>query len=135
MSVEFIDNSIAVKNAIREASIKWLHEAAGEIQGQAMRNTRVDSGDTKQSWQYKVDESALKATIGSNLQNAIWEEFGTGQYALHGDGRKTPWSYQDRNGKWHTTKGKKPSRAFYKAYTMKKSQVKKAFESEMRGIK
>ena len=135
MSVEFIDNSIAVKNAIRSAAIKWLYEAAGEIQGQTMRNTRVDSGDTKQSWQYKVDEAALKATIGSNLQNAIWEEFGTGQYALKGDGRKTPWSYQDKNGRWHTTKGKKPSRAFYKAYTMKKSQVKKAFENSMRGLK
>lgn len=135
MSLEFIDNSVAVKDAIEAAAIKWLYEAAGEVQAQAMRNTRVDTGKTKQSWEYKVDEGALKATVGSNAENAIWEEFGTGQYALKGDGRKTPWSYQDRNGVWHTTTGKKPTRAFHKAYTMNKSKLKKAFENELRGLK
>lgn len=135
MSVEFIDNSIAVKNAIKSAVVKWLHEAVGEVQAQVMRNTRVDTGKTKQSWEYTVDADALKAVVGSNAENAIWEEFGTGQYALHGDGRKTPWSYQDRNGKWHTTKGKRPQRAFFKAYAMSKSKLKKSFESTMRGLK
>lgn len=135
MSVEFIDNSIAVKNAIEAAAIKWLHEAAGEVQAQAMRNTRVDTGKTKQSWEYTVDTAAKKAVVGSNAENAIWEEFGTGQYALKGNGRKTPWSYQDRNGRWHTTKGKQPTRAFFKAYTITKPKLKKSFENAMRGLK
>ena len=134
-NLEFVDNSVQVKDAIEAAAIKWLHEAGGEIQAQAMRNTRVDTGKTKQSWEYKVDTDALKVTIGSNEQNAIWEECGTGQYAIKGNGRKTPWSYQDRNGKWHTTRGKKPTRAFFKAYTMNKSKLKKSFESAMKGIK
>ena len=135
MSVEFEDNSIAVKDAIEAAAIKWLYEAAGELQAQVMRNTRVDTGKTKQSWEYRVDAATKKAVVGSNAENAIWEEFGTGQYALHGDGRKTPWSYQDRNGNWHTTKGKRPQRAFFKAYTMSKSKLKKSFENVMRGLK
>ena len=133
-SVKFIDNSVQVKAAIEAAAIKWLHEAAGEIQGQAMRNTRVDTGKTKQSWEYKVDTAAMKATVGSNAENAIWEEFGTGQYALKGDGRKTPWHYQDREGNWHTTTGKQPTRAFYKAYKMSKPKLKKSFENSMRGL-
>ena len=135
MSAEFTDNSVQVKNAIEAAAVKWLHEAGGEIQAQAMRNTRVDTGKTKQSWEYSVDTGTLKAVVGSNAENAIWEEFGTGQYALHGDGRKTPWSYQDRNGKWHTTKGKRPTRAFHKAFTMSKAKLKKSFESAMRGLR
>lgn len=134
-SVEFIDNSVQVKDAIEAAAIKWLHEAAGEIQAQTMRNTRVDTGKTKQSWEYRVDTAAKKAIIGSNAENAIWEEFGTGQYAIKGNGRKTPWHYQDRNGNWHTTRGKKPTRAFFKAYTMNKSKLKKSFENGMRGLK
>lgn len=133
-SVEFIDNSVQVKSAIEAAAIKWLHEAAGEIQAQAMRNTRVDTGKTKQSWEYRVDTAEKKAVVGSNAENAIWEEFGTGQYAIKGNGRKTPWRYQDRNGNWHTTRGKKPTRAFFKAYTMNKSKLKKSFESAMRGL-
>lgn len=133
-SVEFIDNSVQVKSAIEAAAIKWLHEAAGEIQAQTMRNTREDTGKTKQSWEYRVDTAEKKAVVGSNAENAIWEEFGTGQYAIKGNGRKTPWKYQDRNGNWHTTRGKKPTRAFFKAYTMNKSKLKKSFESAMRGL-
>ena len=58
-----------------------------------------------------------EAIIGSSDQNAIWEEFGTGEHALQGNGRKGGWSYQDEKGDWHYTTGKKPSRAFFKAYT------------------
>ena len=70
MSVEFEDNSIAVKDAIEAAAIKWLYEAAGELQAQVMRNTRVDTGKTKQSWEYRVDAATKKAVVGSNAENA-----------------------------------------------------------------
>lgn len=119
----FSDNSELVKKMLEEATVSGVLEAAGEVQAQVIRNTRVDSGITKQSWQTKVENNGHTAIVGNTLQNAIWEEFGTGQYALHGDGRKTPWSYQDRNGKWHTTKGKKPSRAFQHAFTEKKNDM------------
>lgn len=128
MSLEFEDNSMACKKKLEEKAIKWLYESAGELQAQVQRNTRVDSGQTKGSWQYKVDEGAQKAYVGSNLENAIWEEFGTGEYALHGDGRKTPWKYQDRHGNWHTTKGKRPRRALFKAYKSKEAGIRKAYE-------
>ena len=42
MSVLFEDNSIRVKEALNEAIIAYLHEAAGEVEAQAKRNTRVD---------------------------------------------------------------------------------------------
>lgn len=150
-SVEFIDNSVQVKSAIEAAAIKWLHEAAGEIQAQAMRNTREDTGKTKQSWEYRVDTAEKKAVVGSNAENAIWEEFGTGQYALKGDGRKGGWYVPEekltqkaksrmkkvigKNGKvFYFTRGKRPTRAFFKAYTMNKSKLKKSFENIMRGL-
>ena len=95
----------------------FLEESAGELESQAMRNTRVDTGQTKGAWSHKVEESALQAIVGNPLENAIWEEFGTGEYAVNGNGRKTPWRYQDVRGNWHTTTGKRPSRAFEKART------------------
>lgn len=133
--LKFKDNSIAVKKALGAACIAWLHEAAGELEAQVKRNTRVDSGQTKGSWTNKVDESAQKAVVGSNLENAIWEEFGTGQYAIQGNGRKTPWVYKDRHGEWHITKGKRPTRALFKAFTINKPKLKKALESMLRGLK
>ncbi len=73
MPVKFEDNSIKVKAKLDDATIAFLHEAAGELKSQAQRNqTRVDTGDTKGKWDYKVDEGAGVATVGNPLENAIW---------------------------------------------------------------
>ena len=121
MSVQFTDNSAAVKAALDDAVIAYLYEAGGELEAQVKRNSRVGTGQLKNSWAYKVDESKGECVIGSPLENAIWEEFGTGEYALHGDGRKGGWYYQDDKGKWHHTYGKAPHRAFQRAFTSLKN--------------
>lgn len=134
MSVEFKDNSLKVKAALNEKTIAWLHEAAGEIESQSKRNTRVDTGQLKNSWANTVDESNGTATVGSPLENAVWEEFGTGEYALHGDGRKTSWTYKDRKGKWHRTSGKRPSRALNNAFASSKGKLKARLEQILKGM-
>lgn len=128
--ITFHDNSTHVKAALNEAAIAFLYEAGGELEAQVKRNTRVDTGQLKNSWTYNVDESKGVTTIGSPLENAIWEEFGTGQYALNGDGRKdVPWSYQDDKGEWHKTSGKKPHRALQSAFNSLKNPLIKRAES------
>ena len=84
MSVEFEDYSMQVKEALGNAAVSFLHEAAGELAAATARNSRVRTGQTKGSYEYKVEESGEEPTayIGSNLENAIWEEYGTGEYAL-----------------------------------------------------
>ena len=134
MSVEFKDNSLKVKAALNEKTIAWLHEAAGEIESQSKRNTRVDTGQLKNSWANTVDESNGIATVGSPLENAVWEEFGTGEYALHGDGRKTAWTYKDRKGKWHRTSGKRPSRALNNAFASSKGKLKSRLEKMLKEL-
>lgn len=128
MSVQFKDNSIKVKEALNDAITAFLHEAAGELSSQVQRNTRVDTGQLKSSWDYRIDEGAKEATIGSGLENAIWEEFGTGEHALQGNGRKGGWLYEDRHGEVHFTRGKTPSRAFFKAYTSSRPKIIKRAE-------
>lgn len=129
MPVEFIDNSVQVKAAINAAVIAYLYEAGGELEAQVKRNTRVDTGQTKGQWQYVVDESKLEVVVGNPLENAIWEEFGTGEYALNGDGRKGGWYYVDRKGARHFTRGKTPSRALQNAFTsLKAALIKRAAE-------
>ena len=128
MSVEFRDNSIHVRNALNDAVIAYLHEAGGELEAQVKRNTRVDTGQTKGSWTHVVDESRKTCTVGSPLGNAIWEEFGTGEFAAEGNGRKGGWYYQDvKTGKFVHTFGKKPSRAFSNAFnSLKESLINRA---------
>lgn len=134
--VEFEDNSFKVKQAIESACKSWLYEAAGEVESAVKRgcDSYVDTGQTKNSWQYKVDDSSMEAVIGSDYQNAIWEEFGTGIYSAKGDGRKTPWKYKDAEGKWHRTSGKKARHIFQKAYDSLKNKLKSSLQEKLRGL-
>lgn len=131
MAVEFKDNSIAVKAALGDAAEAFLREAAGELVSQTARNTRVDTGQLKNSWQYTIRGSV--AMIGSPLENAIWEEFGTGEYALEGDGRKGGWIYRNKEGKTVFTLGKRPNRTLYRAFTGKKNQLIRRAEDIVKG--
>lgn len=126
----FVDNSAIVKANIEGAILAWLYETSGELKSQTQRNSRVDTGSTKNSFQHKIDVAGLKGYVGSNHQNAIWEEFGTGIYAEQG-GRQTPWSYQDLKGNWHRTFGKKKTRAFRKAYRSVRPLAVKALEAKL----
>lgn len=126
-NIVFENNSVQVMNVIKETAIAWLHEASGEIEAQTKDNYdaagRVDTGETKGSFKHHVDEGELKSTIGSDMENAIWEEYGTGIYAESG-GRQTPWVYMDpKTGNFYTTRGKKGHRPFQHAYDSKQSTI------------
>ena len=134
MAVEFKDFSIQVMDAMGDGINIVLEECAGLLESQVKRNSRVKSSKTKNSFRHHVDDDSHVATIGSSEENAIWEEFGTGEHALNGDGRKGGWAYQDEKGDWHFTHGKKPSRAFWKAYTSLKNKIIKHIQEFMKGL-
>jgi HK97 gp10 family phage protein len=132
--VEFIDNTIQVKEAIDNKINAVLEECAGELESQVKRNTRVDTGKTKSSFRHSVDDGNHVATVGSTDENAIWEELGTGEYALNGNGRKGGWKYVDEEGHGHFTMGKKPSRAMWNAYTALKSKIINRIQNSLKGL-
>ena len=130
----FEDFSVEVKSVLKDKAISFLDEIGGEIRSQAQRNSRRKTSQTAGSYQYKVDDDALAVHIGSDYWNAIYEEFGTGEYALNGDGRKGGWFYKDASGKGHFTHGKKAKRPLFKAYTALKSQLQKMAQERFRGL-
>lgn len=65
-------------------------------------------GALKASLTYVVSAAQKTVTIGSNLFYSVYVELGTGIFAEKGNGRKTPWVWQDFNGKWHFTRGMAP---------------------------
>lgn len=132
--IQFIDYSIKVKSAINGMLGAVLEECAGELESQVKRNSRVDTGKTKNSFRHYVDDAEYVAYIGSSDENAIWEEYGTGEYALNGNGRKGGWSYKDEKGKWYHTNGKKPSRAFWNAYNSMKNKIIKRIQDSLKGL-
>lgn len=107
MGVTFEDNSENCKNAIKASALAFLYEIGGEIRSQTQRNSRRKTGRTAGTYEYMVDENELAVHIGSNDVNAIWEEFGTGEHAINGGGRKGYWVFVDTGGKPQAVKGGK----------------------------
>lgn len=132
--VVFKDFTVQVMDAMDNRINAALEEVAGELESAAKRNSRVDSGQTKNSFKHRVNDDKHEAYIGSDHENAIWEEFGTGEYALEGNGRKGGWFYEDEQGVGHFTRGKKPSRAFYHAYTSLKNSIIKFLQDSLKGL-
>lgn len=83
--VEFQDFSFSVKADLNDESLKWLRETALSIEAHAKRNCKTDyqEGEKQLKGSYKAEVNAEtgEAQIGSPLQAAYWEEFGTGSYA------------------------------------------------------
>ena len=131
MSIEFIDNSDKLKALLEEALIAGLEAAAGEIESQAASNTPVATGKLKGAWGHEVNEAEMYALIGNTEEYAIWHEFGTGEFASEGNGRKGGWFYEDSEGNGHFTYGVQPKRMLQNAFNTKKNTVKKIFEHEI----
>lgn len=135
MGVVFKDFSDEVISKINQLGVEWLEEASGEVEAQTKRNTKVKTGKTKNSWEHRVHAHKLEAEVGSRYKNAVWEEFGTGIHALNGDGRKdVPWFYKTPDGIGHMTSGKRPRRAFFKAYESKKNSIIRACKRKFKEL-
>lgn len=144
-----------IQGKINSAALEWLEETSGEIESQVKRNTRTDFGQLKNSWTHQVDRGAGEAVVGSPLENAIWEEYGTGEHAAEGNGRSTPWyvpvesatgtkkpSYNGKvivvygkNGKaYYKTNGKEPQKMFQTALDSTIPKAKKAIAAKLKKI-
>lgn len=95
MAVQFIDNSIEVKAEINEKTIGWLQAWANEIASTAKDTCTMtdDNGQLRESYRAEVDNGAGKAQVGSSLESALWEEYGTGEHAVRNPHRSGWWVY------------------------------------------
>ena len=128
MSVKFTDNSAKVINNIEKKAIAFLEEAKATFSAQAADNSPVDTGALKKSFVTDsiVVDKEHTAYIGSSLEYAVYQEYGTGEYALEGNGRQGGWVYKDpKTGERRFTRGTKPKRMLYHAFQSKKEKVKR----------
>ena len=147
MAWKFEDNSIKVTEALEKVGKEWLEDATRILLNQTVQNSRVDTGQTKSSWKRVVEGD--RGIVGSTSENALWEEFGTGHYAVNKDGRQTPWyvpveGYTGHkkptfNGKvvivygkggkaFYKTNGKKPNRPLENAKNSTEKKIQKRLE-------
>jgi hypothetical protein len=160
-NVIFEDNSIEVIGLLEETILNALEECAAELESATKRNTsvgKISGGKTKGSWRHVIDDETYTAYIGNPLETAIWLEYGTGEYALNGDGRKGGWYIPIGNGegmiseavanaygfkvvngkdgmKYAHTYGMHPQRPLFKSFNDNKEKIIKHIENELKGMK
>lgn len=156
--IVFNDFTDKVTEAVESTILNWLEEASSELESQTA--TRSRSREVASKWEHRVDRDKYIAYVGNPLQMAIWEEYGTGEYALKGDGRKGYWVYvkghtsSSPSTKQYTlkeakrtmaflrkkgleayyTNGQEPTRALHHAFTTNESMIKDVLKDKLKGV-
>ena len=114
--VEFEGLDTIIKRLDELTDVKKVEQAINQstllVESSAKQNaSNCKSTGALQNSIISTVETTNDAVIGyvsTNLEYAPYVEYGTGLFAENGNGRQTPWKYQDDDGNWHTTKGQHP---------------------------
>lgn len=127
IDIQITDNSGEILREMEHKQQAILEAWGITGEGYGKKNCQVDTGRARNSITHAVRGNVVY--IGSNLSYFPWLELGTGIYASDGKGRKSPWGYYDRNGKYHITRGMKPSHTIKKAASEHNEEYKRIAEN------
>ena len=104
------DNSV---NKMQELLMQNMEQTLDHVAGKAKEKVGVGTGalraDTR-SLGVEIVGDEVHGAVGNSLEYAIYHHQGTGIYASDGNGRKTPWVYEDpKTGEKIYTRGSKPN--------------------------
>lgn len=104
------DNSV---NQMQELLMHHMELTLDHIAEKAKEKVGVGTGalraDTR-SLGVEIVGDEVHGAVGNSLEHAIYHHQGTGIYASDGNGRKTPWVYEDpKTGEKIYTRGSKPN--------------------------
>ena len=104
------DNSV---NKMQELLMQNMEQTLDHVAGKAKEKVGVGTGalraDTR-SLGVEIVGDEVHGAVGNSLEYAIYHHQGTGIYAEEGNGRKTPWVYENpKTGEKIYTRGSKPN--------------------------
>ncbi|MBT2661945.1 HK97-gp10 family putative phage morphogenesis protein [Bacillus sp. ISL-45] len=99
-----------------EKAKRIVMETAYLIQANARSLAPSDDGNLRKSIEVEIRDGGLTSVVTVGAHYAIYVEFGTGIYAVNGDGRQTPWTYySDKLGRFINTRGMRAKPYWYPA--------------------
>lgn len=132
VDVKMESNKAEVLAASKEQIFAWLEAIGEDAAGTAAKFAPVDTGRLKNSISSVVSEDEQAVYVGTNVEYAIYHEFGTGKYAEGGGGRATPWMFQDKDGNWHWTHGVPAKHFLQFGCTAHQDQYKQMLEAKLK---
>lgn len=123
--MNFQDNSDQVIRQMTQVVKGALTKGSLVLVGQVKTLSRRDTGALSDSFSHELEENdgEITSKIGSPLDYAIYNEFGTGEFAENGSGRKGGWWYTTPDGEKRFTKGMKPNPALRTSFRKNKKRV------------
>lgn len=104
------------------------------VEAEAKSTVKKDLGQLAGSIRSDIETKGteINGYVSANTEYALFYHEGTGIYAKDGNGRKTPWMYQDKNGKWIKTSGQKPKPFLKDAVEKNKDKINKIIEQSLK---
>jgi hypothetical protein len=142
------DNTDAIIKALERQCLAALEELGLRAEGYAKMKAPVGTPEStgvvnyvssglKKSITHKVVNREVYIGTNNKAPNGApypaYVEFGTGIYATDGKGRKSPWTWYDKNGKAHWTHGIKPVHYLRDAVSDHKDEYKKVLLKYLKG--
>ncbi|EPI05050.1 phage protein, HK97 gp10 family [Enterococcus faecalis 13-SD-W-01] len=129
---EFISYKGKVKKQLEEAGRVGMEKVLRIIRAAAKAGAPVATGQLRDRIDYAIKTASdeIIGAVGSPEQYAIYVEFGTGEFAENGTGRKGGWAYKDPSGEWYFTWGQDPQPFLRPAFRQNKETIKKILGQE-----
>lgn len=126
--VTFESNLTEAKSKMGNAQRAGVIASLETLERHVKYYSRAKSGGTRDSYTHELqgDEGGeLIGAVGSDMMNAIYEEYGTGEFAENGDGRKGGWVYYDeKEDEFYFTYGKAPNKPLRRAAQVSMEEIK-----------
>lgn len=127
------DNRSEIIHELENKKTAILEAVGLQAESNAKLNCPVDTGNLRNSITHTVSGDTVY--IGTNVEYGVWNEVGTGIYADDGQGRKSPWAYQDSKGVWHNTHGIKPAHFLRNSISEHMDEYKQIIADGLKDIK
>lgn len=129
---EFVSYADKVMNQMDEVLERAMTMVLEIIKSAAKAGAPVNTGQLRDriDYQLKAVNGQVIGIVGSPEQYAIYVEFGTGEFAENGAGRKGGWAFQDPSGEWYFTWGQEPQPFMRNAFRQHKKDIKEILGRE-----
>lgn len=127
------DNSKKVKYKMASVLLKSVKACTLTVLSSAKMNAPVGTGQLRDTLGENVKAAGdeILGQVGSPQLYAPYVEFGTGEFAENGSGRKGGWVYKSPDGKYHRTMGSKPQPFLRPAFRQSKDFIKKKLGDDL----